>query len=460
MMSHKRLWKYMPFFLIMFFSVSLLGAFTKNSNQGAQNDTTWTQTPIAWTFTGTGFAQSGGNLIAGAFSDWGVGNSVAFLLLSTDDGASWSFVDTLPVNNHNPNNGLYLSPYVTFAAFGGHLFAGIGQTYTGAVYRSDDNGITWNQLETSFVQQVYCLASSGGTLFAGTNNGVYVSQDTGLSWNPSNSSAVFAAYDSIHRHEPNILCLTVRDQDIFAGTSGQGIFQSTDNGASWIQSDSGLTNTYVTGLTSIGPRLFAATLRTPGDSIGGVYVSTDSGASWNVADTGLTNQMLNNIIAYGTTLIVGTQTGVFASTNNAASWQDISPGTLVDSVYIPALGVADSFLIAGTLEDGIWRYPLSHLPTGVNFQLHEAPSNFTLWQNYPNPFNPTTVITYLIPTKGLVTLDVFDLLGRMVKTLVNERQNAGEHSANFNAENLPSGVYFYRLSVPGFSTTKKLLLVK
>jgi hypothetical protein len=88
------------------------------------------------------------------------------------------------------------------------------------------------------------------------------------------------------------------------------------------------------------------------------------------------------------------------------------------------------------------------------------PAGFALEQNYPNPFNPSTMIGFTIPKAGYVTLKVYDILGREVQTLVNERQNAGNHSVTFSASNLPSGMYFYRLQAGNYSATKKLLLLK
>jgi hypothetical protein len=88
------------------------------------------------------------------------------------------------------------------------------------------------------------------------------------------------------------------------------------------------------------------------------------------------------------------------------------------------------------------------------------PEHFSLEQNYPNPFNPSTTIRYQLPVNGFVTLKVYDVLGREVKTLVSERENAGIHVVGFNATNLPSGVYFYRLQAGTYHDTKKLLLLK
>jgi hypothetical protein len=88
------------------------------------------------------------------------------------------------------------------------------------------------------------------------------------------------------------------------------------------------------------------------------------------------------------------------------------------------------------------------------------PLAFNLYQNYPNPFNPNTTIKYSIPELCKVRLTLFNLLGEEVTTLVNEEMSAGNYSAEFNAANLPSGVYFYRIQAGSFVETKKMLLIK
>jgi len=90
----------------------------------------------------------------------------------------------------------------------------------------------------------------------------------------------------------------------------------------------------------------------------------------------------------------------------------------------------------------------------------EMPHLYNLYQNYPNPFNQSTFIDYQLPASVFVTLKVFDVLGREIETLVNEYQNAGKHSMEFNASNLPSGVYFYRLQAGAFIESKKLMILK
>ncbi len=89
-----------------------------------------------------------------------------------------------------------------------------------------------------------------------------------------------------------------------------------------------------------------------------------------------------------------------------------------------------------------------------------TPERFALFQNYPNPFNPETRINYHLAQSGLVTLKVFDVLGREVAILVDQRQDAGQYSAAFDGKALTSGVYYYQLKAGSFSQTNKMLLIK
>jgi hypothetical protein len=93
-------------------------------------------------------------------------------------------------------------------------------------------------------------------------------------------------------------------------------------------------------------------------------------------------------------------------------------------------------------------------------QTIEVPSYYSLSQNYPNPFNPSTTIKYGIPESGSVMIKIYNILGMEVLTLVNERKDAGVHSASFNAAGLSSGVYFYKIQSGDFSDIKKMVLIK
>jgi uncharacterized lipoprotein YddW (UPF0748 family) len=98
--------------------------------------------------------------------------------------------------------------------------------------------------------------------------------------------------------------------------------------------------------------------------------------------------------------------------------------------------------------------------TSVENNFDNLPGNFVLYQNYPNPFNPSTEIGFQLLKSGLVTLKVYDMLGREVAVLINKEISEGYHSVNFNAVNLSSGLYLYQLSAGNFTSVKKMVLLK
>jgi hypothetical protein len=92
--------------------------------------------------------------------------------------------------------------------------------------------------------------------------------------------------------------------------------------------------------------------------------------------------------------------------------------------------------------------------------ISDLPKSPLLKQNYPNPFNPSTNIAYSLPKSAHVKMSVYNMLGKRVSTLVNRNQKAGKHLVNFDASNLASGVYLYRLETGGFAQTNKMILIK
>ena len=104
--------------------------------------------------------------------------------------------------------------------------------------------------------------------------------------------------------------------------------------------------------------------------------------------------------------------------------------------------------------DGTFKYS-NEIEVDINL-----PTKFQLEQNFPNPFNPVTSIKYQLPYKALVTLKVFDILGKEVETLVNEEKDAGYYQTRFDGLNLTSGIYFYTLQTGSNTVTKKMILLK
>ena len=151
-----------------------------------------------------------------------------------------------------------------------------------------------------------------------------------------------------------------------------------------------------------------------------------------------------------------------------AAYGDAADGDLgVDLVFRSTQEIEDSYveITGGTLQDG--SYGLNQITTPVSVRIETRPEVYALADNYPNPFNPETTIKYQLPEAGQVTLEVYNMLGQVVRTLVsNEFQNAGRYTHQWDATNdsgqpLSSGVYFYRIVAGGeFQSHKKMLLLK
>lgn len=131
------------------------------------------------------------------------------------------------------------------------------------------------------------------------------------------------------------------------------------------------------------------------------------------------------------------------------------------------IGKMDEFRLyrRALTDEEVWASVYQNMACGSTTGIEEdkkniIPTNYSLNQNYPNPFNPSTKISYSIPKQGHVNLIVYDILGQKVATLVDEVQSTGNYIIEFNASNLASGIYFYRLSTNDYTNVKKMILIK
>ena len=186
-----------------------------------------------------------------------------------------------------------------------------------------------------------------------------------------------------------------------------------------------------------------------------------------------------DVVISDTTTLLGIETG--APANATVGINDVPAGTQFGSETLKARMITVGFNFGALVSnDGnnltsagltIWRnavYSLAGLEVpsepvvivGVNSETKGLPTVYALEQNYPNPFNPTTTIKFTLPKNSNVKLAVYDILGRLVTKLVDGNLTAGYHTVQFNASNLASGVYFYRIEAGNFVQVKKLMLLK
>lgn len=283
--------------------------------------------------------------------------------------------------------------------------------YTYAVLKTTDAGTHWTtdySIANEGFLAPYFIDESNGWAMLGYS--IVCTTDGGATWNTQFSDNTPGMFNGIQFLDLN--------NGWVVGDSGK-VFRTTDGGEHWtrILNAPTTSNHHAvffanTNVGWIGSRVYSD------QGEGMILHTTDGGASWTMEDTP-SPQDINGIY--------------FIDANNG--WLIGEPG-----------------IIAKTTSGG---------GTTLIYENHYVePKSFSLMQNYPNPFNPSTVVSYRIQSNTFVVLKVFDVLGREVQTLVNERQTAGTHSVTFNASNLPSGMYFYRLQAGTFVQTRKLIILK
>jgi Secretion system C-terminal sorting domain len=405
-------------FLILAFAVSLNAQWVQYSNGiGSYNIPSFLSNGNT-IFAGTeGFSSGPG---AGVYS-------------STNFGASWTYSG--------------LSPYSVecMALSGTNIFAG---TRTAGIFLSTNNGVSWTAVNNGItVMRINALAVCGANVLAAQNGftGLYRTTNNGVNWVPYGLTGLA------------VVSLGVSGNNVYAGTFNgtvAGVYSSADNGANW--TPIGLTSEFVNCFAISGTKVFA------GCEGGKVYLTSNNGGNWTLVNSGLPNNQISALAIIGSNLFAAMDSsspfwGVYYSSNNGTNWIPKNDGF---SQVPPTQSflITSNYIFVGSGQQ-IWRRNISEF-IGIKQISELVPSKYSLSQNYPNPFNPTTVIRFQLSVVGLTTLKVYDIMGREVQTLVNERLQPGTYETKFDGSQLTSGVYFYKLTSGDYTETKKLTLIK
>jgi hypothetical protein len=247
-----------------------------------------------------------------------------------------------------------------------------------------------------------------------------------------------------------------------------GVVRSSDWGRTWVDMSPDQSvfphSRDVNGVIRVGSKLFVSTF------FSGVLCRDDNTSAWAYANL---PYLVSRFATDGTILYAG----IFTFDSSASS--PYIPGRVYryadatntwtkifekDSTSISGLYVSENTLYIGTGQlMGIPAKTLGYFTLSTATSVGQnagVPQTLKLEQNYPNPFNPTTTIQYAIPHRSFVTLAVFNTLGQKVAQLVNGDIDAGYHEIQFNATNLASGVYFYRMQAGSYVETKSLCILK
>jgi len=201
-----------------------------------------------------------------------------------------------------------------------------------------------------------------------------------------------------------------------------------------------------------------------GFGTGHLYKSTNAGTTWVNLTNNLPDVPTQSVFVdplFPNNVYAGNDLGVYASTNSGLAWGEYKRGMPYSIVFDLSYVPTGRKLRAATHGSGIWEIKLMSSPTAIQNENEGIPSSFKLYQNYPNPFNPVTSIKFDLPKNTDITLKVYDISGKEVKSLLNEYKNAGSYSVNFDAGYLSSGVYFYQLkSGSKLLAARKMMLLK
>ncbi len=336
-----------------------------------------------------------------------------------------------------------------------------------SMLRSTNRGINWSNIGvptstiTSFVGPYALAESRPRTLYAGRDK-IYKSTVGGGSWSATNGGQTLdgnpALALAIAPTHPDTVYVTT------APVSSRGkMFRTTNGGTTWTNITGTLPDRYLIDI-AIHPRNSALLYVTAsGFGTSHLFRSTDAGGSWTDVGTGLPDVPTSAVAIdpFATEhLYVGNDLGVFLSTNGGGTWEPFMEG-LAESALIMDLSVSypNKAIRAVTHGNGVFERPLYNKLLSVP-NTESIAREFALEQNYPNPFNPSTTIRFSLSERGHVSLEIIDISGKKVATLVQGIKAAGQHSVTWNAERSAGGTYFAVMTAGGSRLVRKMILVK
>jgi photosystem II stability/assembly factor-like uncharacterized protein len=408
---------------------------------------------------------------ANANTGWAVGNST--IIKTTNGGLNWlrqnytaytTYTRFSTVKFINENTGFVSGSHSVYQDY-----------YTSYVFRTTNGGINWNitTAQGSGSTALYSLIPinkdtiymicNGLAYGMGTTGWVGSSFDGGFSGSVYYSSnchfysIFFANYYTGWVSSYYSTDITTRDVSYIYKTTNAGVNWFLQRRDSLSINASRIYNTMFADLNTgyaLGYRSSNNTTR--------FFKTTNGGTNWISTDYSHNKNRAMFFINQNTGWIGGGNVYDSASidytTNGGTNW--------THQLKNSNIGVAKLFFINSLTGWGIVSYTSSIIKTttgGTTFIRNisrEIPDEYYLYQNYPNPFNSETIIKFAIKESGFVKLTVYDLLGKEIESLINEKMNSGVYSVSINLNHLPGGIYFYRFTAGDISFTKKMIFLK
>ncbi len=330
------------------------------------------------------------------------GNSSS-IYRTSNGGINW-------IQTYIPSSGAWIGR-ITFAS----QTTGWAYGASGKLVYTTNSGATWTTQivgSTNYIDAVFCMSENeawAGGGYGGGSGFISYTSNSGQTWIPQTPSTSSMVNDIFF----------INNRYGWALNYGGSTQKTTDGGQTWVSSGS-ISNYYAMRILML-------------DSLRGWI------AAYNATGGG------NNGLGY-----------IYKTSNGGDSWVQEWVSPLVGTDLSDLKNQFNTTLWCIGNNSTILKYDI---PVGI-IKNSETVSEFLLGQNYPNPFNPNTVINYQLPVNTFVRLVVYDVLGREVTTLINYKQHAGNYSVEFKGENLPSGIYIYKIEAGNYTNVKKMVLLK
>ncbi len=324
-----------------------------------------------------------------------------YVFKTSNGGDSWSQV-------FNQNNGFINSIWMTDSLKG--FMQGDPVSGRWSLWKTNNGGVSWDSTglylpdagkENGYVNSMYVSSEGGSTsIWFGTGNyRVYFSSNGGSSW----AAQITPSSQYIYSIWFNSLSNGMR--------GGSDIYHTTNSGQNWNLSSSMISQSGMTGEENKWWNVE--------EGFSDIYFSSNNGANWTTQFTSSATQFTHINISRN-------------HTNQYSVWAVGNPGRI--------------FKLMTSTE-------VTQIST-------EVPEKYYLSQNYPNPFNPSTTLVFKIPKNGFVKIKVYDILGKEIKTLVDDYKIAGTYELTINNSTFESGIYFYKMEVNNFFDIKKMIILK
>lgn len=369
-----------------------------------------------------------------------------FIYKSVNKGINWNKLSSAP-------EGLKVTSFEFLNESIGFVI-GQNQNLSNVIYRTSNAGFNWSLENLNTNNSINKISFVNNQLgYLSSQNGLYKTTNSGITWNLINDSSFITRE------------LKFTGADTGYCILGTSLFKTTNGGYNWIklmQQSSG--NIWLSFLnSSVGYILF--------DNLNNrfLFKTLNGGINWSIEDITSKTEYVSDFKFFNENNGFILSDKLYKIEN---PWNILTPIPITQNFRLLNMYIYDENLrfffnhISGDLKAPVILKSSSE--GNVSIQNNNSViESFTLHQNYPNPFNPSTTIKYNIMNSGIVSLKVFDVLGREVQTLVNEFKTSGTHSVEFNASNLSSGIYFYRLAINEdisnsnkFFDVKKMILIK